>query len=185
MGSNCYSANTRYRFERKRTNVCCLLFGVRSVDKHRLPASLFPFQANMAPRPMSTFTIHTSLLFDPKKKDFVTDTSITVDKTTGLITEVYHRESTLPSHVSLSNVDLRGGVVLPGFVDAHMHIFLHAYSEMPSLNQMLDESLVERVIHAVNHCRTAFWQGIQHTATLALKDCKTPITMREMPSIAV
>lgn len=59
----------------------------------------------MVLRPMSAFTIHTSLLFDPKK-DFATDTSITVDKTTGLITEVYRRQSILPSHVSPPDIDL-------------------------------------------------------------------------------
>ena len=134
---------------------------------------------------MSAFTIHTSLLFDRKKKDFVIDTLITVDKTTGLITEVYRRKSALPCHVSPLDIDLRGKVVLPGFVDAHTHILLYAYSETPSLNQMLDEGLVERVIRAVNHCRTTLLAGYTTSATLALKDCKMPIPMCEMPSIAV
>jgi len=44
-------------------------------------------------------------------------------------------------------------------VDAHTHIFLHAYSEVSSINQMRDESLVERVIRATNHCRAGLLAG--------------------------
>lgn len=127
---------------------------------------------------MSTFTIHTSLLFDPKKKDFIKNTSITVDSITGLITEVCRRESALSDLISPPDVDLRGKVVLPGFVDAHTHIFLHAYSETPSLNQMRDESLIERVIRAVNHCRTALLAGYttyRDLGTEGLQDADTNV----------
>ena len=48
---------------------------------------------------------------------------------------------------------------MSGFVDAHTHIFLHAYSETSSLNQMLHESLVERVCRATQHCRAALMAG--------------------------
>ncbi|KAK5127848.1 hypothetical protein LTR85_004965 [Meristemomyces frigidus] len=106
-----------------------------------------------------TFTIHTDLLFDSKKKAFVKDTSITVAPETGLIVKVYQRKDALPTTVNEPDIDLRGKCVLPGFVDAHTHIFLHAYSETPSINQMRDESLVERVIRATNHCRTALLAG--------------------------
>lgn len=75
----------------------------------------------------SQFTIHSSLLFDPKKKEFVKDVSVTVDKETGLITQVFVRDFTLGDIVSDDDVDLRGKVVMPGFVDAHTHIFLHSY----------------------------------------------------------
>lgn len=108
---------------------------------------------------MPLFTIHTDLLFDSKGKAFVSDISITVDTTSGLISRVYSREEPLPKHVSAPDIDLRGETVLPGFVDAHTHIFLHAYSETPAVNQMRDESLVERVIRATNHCRSALLAG--------------------------
>ncbi|KAK4546545.1 hypothetical protein LTR36_001762 [Oleoguttula mirabilis] len=104
-------------------------------------------------------TIHTDLLFDSKAKVFVKDTSITVASETGLIVEVYQRKDALPATISEPDIDLRGRCVLPGFVDAHTHIFLHAYAETPSINQMRDESLVERVIRATNHCRTALLAG--------------------------
>jgi imidazolonepropionase-like amidohydrolase len=108
---------------------------------------------------MSTFTIHTDLLFDSKGKAFVNNTSIAVDATSGLISRVYARGQPLPKHVSSPDIDLRGKAVLPGFVDAHTHIFLHAYSDTPAVYQICDESLVERVIRATNHCRTALLAG--------------------------
>ncbi|KAL1969666.1 hypothetical protein VTN77DRAFT_8219 [Rasamsonia byssochlamydoides] len=107
----------------------------------------------------SQITIHTALLFDPKLKRFERNISIVVDQDTGLIADVYRRSDFRPPHISPHDIDLRFLVVLPGFVDAHTHIFLHAYSETPALNQMRDESLVERVIRAVNHCRDALLAG--------------------------
>lgn len=74
------------------------------------------------------YTIHTSTLFDPKKKTFVSDVSITVDPVSGLITDVFERDKvSLEGALPAGDVDLRGKVVMPGFVDAHSHIFLHSY----------------------------------------------------------
>ena len=106
-----------------------------------------------------TYTVHTSSLFDPKTKAFAEDISIVVAPDTGLVTKVYKREDKLPNEIKEPDIDLRGKCTLPGLVDAHTHIFLHAYSETPPLNQMRDESLVERVIRATNHCRTALLAG--------------------------
>jgi len=110
-----------------------------------------------------TFTVHTDLLFDPPKKEWLNDVSLTVSPETGLITKVYQRSTldtdALPATIEAPDIDLRGKCVLPGLVDAHTHIFLHAYSETPAINQMRDESLVERVIRATNHCRTALLAG--------------------------
>lgn len=107
----------------------------------------------------NSFTIHTDCLFDSKNKKFVKDTSIVVDPTTGLIKSVYQRKDALSSKITPPDIDLRGKCVLPGLVDAHTHILLHAYSETPSINQMRDESLVERIIRATNHCREALLAG--------------------------
>lgn len=106
-----------------------------------------------------TVTIHTSKLFDSKQKTFIKDTSIEVNTKTGLITKVYSRSSDAIEDVEPSDIDLRHLTVLPGFVDAHTHVFLHPYSETPSLNQLRDESSVERVIRATNHCRAALLAG--------------------------
>ncbi|KAI0142540.1 amidohydrolase [Hypoxylon sp. NC0597] len=106
-------------------------------------------------------TIHTSSLFDSKQKRFLLDASISIDPSTGLITRVWTRDSQLPAHnVTGSNtIDLRGLTVLPGLVDAHTHIFLHPYSDVSSLNQMRDESFVERIVRATNHVKAALMAG--------------------------
>lgn len=104
------------------------------------------------------FTIHTSRLFDSRAKTFRDDISIKIDRQTGLITKVYQRESEV-DQISPQDLDLRGKTVLPGFVDAHTHIFLHGYSETPSINQERDEGLIERTIRATNHCRAALKAG--------------------------
>ncbi|KIV79194.1 hypothetical protein PV11_06766 [Exophiala sideris] len=106
------------------------------------------------------YTVHTSTLFDPKKKAFVTNVSVTVDPTSGLIVDVYERKpDSLGSTVPEGDVDLRGKIVMPGFVDAHTHIMLHSYNERPALNQKRDESIPERIIRATHHCRTALLAG--------------------------
>jgi imidazolonepropionase-like amidohydrolase len=106
---------------------------------------------------MSSTIIHTSNLFDSAQKKFLTGISLTVNKDTGCIASVWTRED--DSVISQNDVDLRGKTVLPGLVDAHTHIFLHAYSEKPALNQKRDESHAERIIRATNHCRKALLAG--------------------------
>jgi len=77
---------------------------------------------------MSEFTIHTDCLFDPKQKAFLPDISLKADPETGLITSVIHRpEDETLAEITSPDIDLRGKVVCPGFVDAHTHVFLHSY----------------------------------------------------------
>lgn len=74
------------------------------------------------------YTVHTDTLFDPKKKQFISNTSITVDPKSGLIVNVFERAAdSIGKDVPDGDIDLRGKVVMPGFVDAHTHIFLHCY----------------------------------------------------------
>lgn len=76
---------------------------------------------------MSTqYTVHTSQLFDPKTKKVQNNWSITVDKQSGRIVKVFER-SDEPESFPEGDIDLRGKYVLPGFVDAHTHVFLHSY----------------------------------------------------------
>ncbi|KIV80753.1 hypothetical protein PV11_08231 [Exophiala sideris] len=108
---------------------------------------------------MGSRTIHTDLLFDPIQKKFIKNVSIKVDEPSGLITDVIHRDGDVEGELGDSDIDLRGKVVLPGFVDAHSHIFLHSYDEASAVVQKRDESFVERVIRSVNHCRIGLLAG--------------------------
>lgn len=142
---------------------------------------------DIAPQELANeITVHTSSLFDSKNKCFVSDLSLVIGTKTGLITRTWKRQpheeeellaatqgksttttiTTTNNDVSQSDtkkktgvIDLRGLTVLPGLVDSHTHIFLHPYTETPSLHQMRDESVVERVVRATNHARAALMAG--------------------------
>lgn len=75
---------------------------------------------------MVEFDVHTSTLFDPKRKTLRENVSITVNSTSGLIVRVYERTDDVDTFKA-GDVDLRGKFVMPGLVDAHTHVFLHSY----------------------------------------------------------
>lgn len=110
------------------------------------------------PQTMSsdTFTIYTSSLFSPTTLDFHRNLALTVSRSSGLITSVSNHNVT---NIVAPDIDLRGLTVLPGLVDAHTHIFLHSYGEASPLYQERDESMVERVLRAGNHCKAALRAG--------------------------
>jgi len=56
-------------------------------------------------------------------------------------------------------VDLPGLTLLPGLVDGHSHVFLHAYNETPWNDQVLKESLGLRTARAVNHLKATLDAG--------------------------
>jgi len=56
-------------------------------------------------------------------------------------------------------VDLPGMTLMPGLIDGHSHILLHAYSETPWVDQVAHESLGLRTARAVNHCRATLMAG--------------------------
>lgn len=106
----------------------------------------------------SSFTVHTSFLFDPFTKSFEKDISLIVDPASGLITQLYKRSEPLAG-LNPSDIDLRDKFVISGLVDAHTHIFLHAYTERSATEQMRDESYAERILRASNHCRRLLLAG--------------------------
>jgi len=61
-----------------------------------------------------TYAIHTSLLFDPHQKTWLTNVSVQVDKQTGLIISIYER-AVKHAVVEEGDLDLRAYTVLPGF----------------------------------------------------------------------
>ncbi|KAM7209701.1 putative Xaa-Pro dipeptide hydrolase [Naviculisporaceae sp. PSN 640] len=112
----------------------------------------------MPPR-SKTFKVHSSTLFDPKKKAFLKNISIEIDRASGSIVGLYKRDPESPHRLAPDDIDLTGQVVLPGFVDSHTHIFLHSYKERNGTQQMRDESSVERTVRATNNARVALLSG--------------------------
>lgn len=56
-------------------------------------------------------------------------------------------------------IDLPGLTLMPGLVEAHSHVFLHAYKETSWNDQVAHEGLALRVARAVNHLRDELQAG--------------------------
>jgi imidazolonepropionase-like amidohydrolase len=56
-------------------------------------------------------------------------------------------------------IDLPGATLLPGLVEGHSHILLHAYNETLWADQVLHEGLALRAARAVNHLRATLMAG--------------------------
>jgi len=59
-----------------------------------------------------------------------------------------------------NTIDLPGQTLLPGLIEGHSHILLHPYDEAVWSDQVLKESVAERVARAVNHARDSLMAGI-------------------------
>ncbi len=57
-------------------------------------------------------------------------------------------------------VRLAGSTLLPGLIEGHSHLLLHPYDETPWNDQVLFESLAERVARATVHARETLMAGI-------------------------
>jgi imidazolonepropionase-like amidohydrolase len=75
---------------------------------------------------LKTIAVHAGTIFDPRAKKFKQNVSIIVNTQTGSIVNVLQRDSAAVG-IKQGDIDLRDKIVMPGFVDAHTHIFLHAY----------------------------------------------------------
>lgn len=58
------------------------------------------------------------------------------------------------------SIDLPGQTLLPGLIEGHSHILLHPYDETVWNDQVLKESIAERVTRAVNHVRSSLMAGV-------------------------
>ncbi|MCC7002579.1 MAG: amidohydrolase family protein [Gemmatimonadaceae bacterium] len=56
-------------------------------------------------------------------------------------------------------IELRGSTLMPGMIEGHTHLFLHAYNETSWNDQVLKESLSLRTARAVNHARATLMAG--------------------------
>ncbi len=61
--------------------------------------------------------------------------------------------------VGTRTIDLPGTTLLPGLIEAHTHVLLHAYNETTWNDQVLKESEAYRTIEAVRHCEKTLLAG--------------------------
>ncbi|KZT03501.1 uncharacterized protein LAESUDRAFT_659678 [Laetiporus sulphureus 93-53] len=104
--------------------------------------------------------IYAGKLFDPYTLQLLENQVITVSPESGLVLDVQPFSITNTNDLSGPQcIDLRHATVLPGFVDAHVHFFLHPYSEVSWEDQVTKESLVERTVRATIHARRTLMAG--------------------------
>jgi imidazolonepropionase-like amidohydrolase len=65
-----------------------------------------------------------------------------------------------------SMIELRGLTLTPGLIEGHSHLLLHPYNEASWNDQVLTESIGERVARAVNHARATLMAGFTTTRDL-------------------
>lgn len=56
-------------------------------------------------------------------------------------------------------IELPSSTLLPGLIEGHSHLFLHAYNETSWDDQVLKESRAERTARAVNHAKATLMAG--------------------------
>ncbi|KAL4246563.1 hypothetical protein ABKN59_008759 [Abortiporus biennis] len=109
--------------------------------------------------------IYAGRYFDSLNTEFVEKAIIVVSPDSGLILDVqtYNSDEEINETVdfmdSQTNLDLRQSTVLPGFVDVHVHFFLHPYSETSWEDQVTRESLTERTVRATVHAKQTLMAG--------------------------
>jgi len=67
--------------------------------------------------------------------------------------------SAVNAPAGVKRVELRGSTLMPGMIEGHTHLFLHAYNEASWNDQVLKESLSLRTARAVNHARATLMAG--------------------------
>ncbi|RDX46801.1 hypothetical protein OH76DRAFT_1442743 [Lentinus brumalis] len=106
--------------------------------------------------------IYAGKLFDPDTLQLLPQRVVTVSQDSGLILDVRPYAGDEAQDVDFAGedaVDLRAATVLPGLVDLHVHMFLHAYAERSWDDQLTQETLVERTVRATVHARRTLMAG--------------------------
>ncbi|KAI0713110.1 hypothetical protein C8T65DRAFT_717820 [Cerioporus squamosus] len=106
--------------------------------------------------------IYAGRLFDPYTLQLLPQRVVTVSQDSGLVLDVQPFAGDQVQNVDFAAedvVDLRGATVLPGLVDAHVHMFLHPYAETSWDEQLTQESLVERTVRATVHAKRTLMAG--------------------------
>ncbi|MBM3780824.1 MAG: amidohydrolase family protein [Acidobacteria bacterium] len=68
--------------------------------------------------------------------------------------------SSAPMSAGVRRTPLPGTTLMPGLIEGHSHLLLHAYNETPWNDQVLREPLAYRVARAVVHARQTLMAGV-------------------------
>lgn len=74
--------------------------------------------------------------------------------------------SSVRAPAEATTVPLPGMTLTPGLIEGHSHLLLHPYDETSWNDQVLRESVAERVARAVNHARATLMAGFTTTRDL-------------------
>ncbi|OSD00879.1 hypothetical protein PYCCODRAFT_1413611 [Trametes coccinea BRFM310] len=109
-----------------------------------------------------TIRIYAGKLYDPESLQLLPQRVISVSPRLGLVLDIQSYSAKETDEVDFTHedeVDLRDATVLPGFVDTHVHLFLHPYAETTWEDQLTKESLVERTVRATVHAKRTLMAG--------------------------
>lgn len=65
----------------------------------------------------------------------------------------------IPAPAGAETIALPGATLMPGMIDAHVHLFLHPYNEAPWNDQVLKEPLALRTVRAAANARATLMAG--------------------------
>ncbi|KAF8890138.1 hypothetical protein BD779DRAFT_1705744 [Infundibulicybe gibba] len=135
----------------------------------------------LVPEMSQLYSIWAGKLYDPYSRSLLLNRIITINRDTGVIQatvplrEAFEawfgsseslddaelqeamRNLTLESHQPLINWETY--TIVPGFVDVHVHLFLHSYAETSWEDQLTKEHIAERTLRASAAARTTLRAG--------------------------
>lgn len=133
--------------------------GAQSVDT-LLSALRLPLQAGFAPlvppAPAHPVLLRPDRVFDATSEEAHAGWVVLVEGDS--IAAVGPARKVRPPR-GTETIALPGMTLLPGFIDAHSHVFLHPYNETLWNDQVLKEPVAYRVVEAVLHARNTLMQG--------------------------
>jgi imidazolonepropionase-like amidohydrolase len=116
-----------------------------------------PPQAAAAPRPaVASWLLRPERVFDAASEQAHPGWVVLV---TGKTIAAVGPAASVTAPAGTRTVDLPGMTLLPGLIEAHTHVFLHAYNETLWNDQVLKESEAYRTIEAVRHCERTLLAG--------------------------
>ena len=122
-------------------------------DVRRFSAFIFVMLATSAPaqQPRSIL-IHPAAVFDGEALHPGWSVLVTGDKVVAVGPAV-------SAPAGAETVELPGDTLMPGMIDAHVHLFLHPYNETNWNDQVLKEPLALRTARAVAAARATLMAG--------------------------